>query len=90
MPTNKGKELIALDFTEHDTVALLEYLLGLCKENRVAGMVYAVSLKHARKHPHFCGSTGVLATDLVKAAGVGAMLQLKLSQEAMEASMHQD
>lgn len=81
------KELIELDFTEHDTIALLEYLITLCNENRVSGMIYAVSLKHARKHQHYCGSTGVLASDLVKAAGVGAMLHLKLSRDAMEASM---
>jgi hypothetical protein len=80
------KELIMLDFTEQDTLAALEYLMSLCRDNKVAGMVFAVSMKHKRAHPHLCGATGRLATDLVEAAGVGSMLNMKLTQEALETS----
>lgn len=81
------KQLIVLDVVEHDTVAALNYILALCNENKVAGMVFALALKNDRQHPHLCGATGRLATDLVEAAGVGSMLNLKLTQEAMEQSM---
>lgn len=78
------KELIVLDIVEHDTIAALQYLLGLCDENRVAGIIFAVALKKERTRPHICGSTGRLATNMVEAAGVGGMLSLKLTQEALE------
>lgn len=78
------QELIALDFIEHDTIAALDYLRGLCDQNRVAGMVFAIALKQSRSRNHICGATGRLATNLVEASGVGAMMSLKLTQEALE------
>lgn len=80
------KELIALDFTEHDTIAALEYLTSLCQENKVAGMVFAVMMKHKRVRQCLCGATGRLATDLVEAAGTSSMLNLKMTQDALEQS----
>lgn len=83
-PKANDKELIVLDIVEHDTIAALEYLLSLCHENRVAGIIFAVAIKQAKTRHHICGSTGRLATNLVEAAGVGGMLSLKLTQEALE------
>jgi hypothetical protein len=83
MPTNK-KELIELDFVEHDTIALLEMLIQFCKENSVAGMVYAVRLKHGRSSHAYFGATGRLADDSIEAAGVASMLSHKFSREAVE------
>ncbi len=77
-------KLIQLDFTEQDTVAMLEMLITYCKENRVGGIIYAVSLKHGRTSTAICGATGRLADDAIEAAGLASMLNFKLSQEAVE------
>jgi hypothetical protein len=77
-------DLISLDFTEHDTVAMLEMLLEYCKQNRVGGIVYAVSLKHGRSTTAICGATGRLADDAIEASGLAAMLSFKLTQDAVE------
>lgn len=78
------RKLIELDFTEKDTVALLEMLINMCNENRVGGIIYAVSLKHDRTRDAICGSTGRLADDVVEAAGLAAMLAHTLSRDAIE------
>ena len=82
------KELIVLDVVEHDTVAALEYLLTLCAKNKVAGLIFGVALKNERTHAHLCGATGRLATDLVEAAGVGSMLHMKLTKQAVERNLN--
>lgn len=78
------RELVELDFTEHDTVAMLELLLTYCRQNRIAGIVYAVSLKHGRTRDAICGTTGRLADNAIEAAGLASMLSYKLSREAVE------
>lgn len=79
-----NNNLIDLDFTEHDTVALLEMLLSYCKKNRVGGIIYAVSLKHRRPSMAICGATGRLADDAIEAAGLASMLSFRLTQDAIE------
>lgn len=78
------RKLIQLDFSEQDTVALLTMLIKMCDEGHVAGMVYAVGLKHARARDAICGTTGRMADNIVEAAGLAAMLSYKVSQEAVE------
>lgn len=80
-------KVTSIDLPDHDTIHALEYLLTLSKEGRIAGIVFAIALKNERRHPHLCGATGRLASNQVEAAGVSAMLHLKLSQESLEASM---
>lgn len=80
----KKRTLIALDFTEHDTIGLLELLMSLCRENKIAGMVYAVSLKGANnRRDVICGATGKLADDSVQAAGLTTMLNSKFASDAI-------
>lgn len=78
------RKLVELDFSEQDTVALLQMLIKMCDENQVAGLVYAVSLKHGRTRDAICGTTGRMADNIVEAAGLAAMLSYKTSQEAIE------
>lgn len=79
-----SRKLIELDFTEQDTIALLEMLINMCKDNRISGIVYAVSLKHGRTRDAICGATGRLADDKIEAAGLASMLSYKAAQEAVE------
>ncbi|MCK9193972.1 MAG: hypothetical protein M0P19_08885 [Nevskia sp.] len=76
--------LVEIDQTEHDTIAMLEMLLDYCKQNKVSGIIYAVSLKHRRSSTAICGATGWLADDAIQAAGLASMLSHKFSQEAVE------
>lgn len=78
------RKLVELDFSEKDTVALLEMLINMCNENRVAGIIYAVSLKHGRTRDAICGTTGRLADNIVEAAGLASMLSYNTSREAVE------
>lgn len=80
-------QLIELDFTEHDTIAALDYLRQITEAGQVAGMIFAVTMKQSRKHHHLCGQTGRMATHLVEAAGLAGMLNLKITQEALEQAM---
>jgi hypothetical protein len=77
-------KIITLDFVEHDTIAALQYLIGAAKNNQVAGMVFAVSMKHGRGQPLF-GATGRSATNTVEAAGMASMLHCQLTRYAIEA-----
>lgn len=73
------RKIITLDFHEHDTVHALEYLLGLCHENRVAGIVYGVQMKRGER-PVF-GATGRLATNNIEACGMAAILEDQFTQQ---------
>lgn len=82
------KQLISLDFTEHDTIGLLELMLSMCKENKVSGMIYAVSIKGpVRTNDVICGATGKLADNGVMAAGLASMLSVKFANDAIQASI---
>jgi hypothetical protein len=78
------KKLIALDFVEHDTAAALNLIMGLVQEGRVAGMVFAVQLKHHRPHHRMFGATGRLASNLSEGAGLASMLNCQIAHEALE------
>lgn len=81
---HNDSEIIALDFTEHDTLAALDFLRQITESGQVSGMIFAVAMKRSRKHHHLCGQTGRMATHLVEAAGLADMLNLKIAQEALE------
>lgn len=83
----KGK-ITVIDLPDHDTVHALEYLLTLAKDGRVSGMLFALAMKGDRKHPHLCGATGRLSTNQVEAAGISAMLSLKMVQESLDISLN--
>lgn len=76
-PRKPPPELIELDLHEHDTVEALQYLLQLCNENRVSGVIFAATLKGAS--PVF-GTTGRLASNGIEAAGLAAILEDQLTQ----------
>lgn len=78
------KELIALDFVEHDSIAALRYLIDLFEKNKASGMIFAVTLKHQRKHPRLTGATGGLASNLIEAAGVAGVLHLEMVRYAAD------
>ena len=78
------KKLIALDFVEHDTAAALNLLMSMVQEGRVAGIVFAVQMKHQRTHPRMFGATGRLASNLAEGAGLATMLNCQIAHEALE------
>lgn len=76
-----SKEVILLDFVEHDSIAALEFLIEKFKKNEASGMVFALKLKH--KGPSvFCGSTGTLASNIFEGAGISGLLHLQMVQYA--------
>lgn len=81
---NDEKELITLDFVEYDSVAALKFLIGLFEQNKASGLVFAVALKHKRKHPRITGVTGSLANNLIEAAGLAGVLHLEMVTQALE------
>lgn len=89
MPSHP-KEVVILDFREQDTMALLEYLMELCKQDRINGMVYAVALKRSKKHQILCGATGRMADDQMMAAAMASMLDHKLAHAAVMESSRED
>ena len=78
------RELITLDFVEHDSISALRYLIGLFENNKASGMVFAVALKHKRQHPRIIGVTGSLAGNAVEAAGIAGVLHLEMVKHAAE------
>lgn len=86
MPT---RHIVKLDFTEHDTIGLLEMLIAMCNKGEVSGLIYAVGLRKPKgKNAVYCGTTGRLADDPIAAAGLAAMLATKLSHDAIETSIN--
>lgn len=81
------KRVVNLDFTEYDTLALLEMLTTMCKHGELAGIIYAVGLKKSKTNAVYCGATGRLAEDPIAAAGLASMLATKFSQDAIESSI---
>lgn len=81
MPNPK---LIALDFTEHDTIEATKLLAMMAERGEISGMVFAVQLantKRARKV--MLGATGRPANDLVVATGLSAILHCNITQAAV-------
>lgn len=75
------KQVILLDFVEHDSIAALEFLIKKFKANEASGMVFALKLKH--KAPScFVGATGTLASNIFEGAGVAGLLHLQMVQHA--------
>lgn len=79
---------VVLDYIDTDTLQALEYIKQMCESNNVQGMIFALALKD-RKHPNLCGASGRLARNQTEAAGIAAMLQLKLTQEALDTALGQ-
>lgn len=77
------KEVIVLDFIEHDSIAALNFLISKFEKNEASGMVFALKLKH--KAPSvFCGSTGTLARNIFEGAGIAGLLHLQMVKHANE------
>ena len=76
-------KLIALDFTEHDTVAALNMLMGMVENGEIAGMVFAVQLSGKRTRRVMLGATGRPASDILVATGLTSVLQCSITQQAM-------
>lgn len=79
-----AKEIILLDFVEHDSIEALKFLIRKFDANEAAGMVFALKLKHKHPRPCFTGATGVLATNAYEGAGVASVLHLQMAQHANE------
>lgn len=73
-----------LDFTEQESIAGLRYLIELCETDQVAGIVFAVKLKHARKRRHLYGTTGRLAANPDEALSLAAIMFGHATQHAIE------
>lgn len=77
-------KLATLDFTEHDTIEALRYLISMCEQNKISGMVFAVTLRNGRKRRHLFGATGRLASNNVEAAGMACLMQGHAVRHAIE------
>jgi hypothetical protein len=80
----KKNNIAALDFTEHESIAGLRYLIQLCETDQVCGIVFAVKLKNNRKRRHLYGTTGRLAANPDEALGLAALLLGHATREAIE------
>lgn len=78
------RELIVLDFTQHDTIAELKRLITLFEENKADGMIFAVALKHERNRNHIFGSTGRASANPLEAIAMGALLQHHLLNDCAD------
>jgi hypothetical protein len=81
-----GATIIALDFTEYDTIAACEMLLKLAREGRLQGMVFAAGIADGSniKRKRMLGATGRAADDLEVASGLSAILHSSLTQAARD------
>jgi hypothetical protein len=78
----KSNELVELDFIEHDTIAALQYLIGLCESGNIAGIVFVAAMKRRKRHQIY-GATGRPASNIVEAAGLSGMLHLHMLRAAV-------
>lgn len=77
-------KLIALDFSEYDTIEAAQMLLNMANGGHIVGMVFAVQLSHQkRSRKVMLGATGRPANDLIVATGLSAILHCNLTQQAM-------
>lgn len=77
-------KLLELDFTEHDTIAALEYFLQMAKDDKIGGALVAISLRNKRKSDNVFAATGRLGTNLKEAAGLAGMLHYQMVHSALE------
>lgn len=82
MPTKNN--VAALDFTEHESIAGLRYLIQLCETDQVSGIVFAVKLKRPRKRRHLYGTTGRLAANPDEALSLAALMLGHATRHAIE------
>lgn len=77
-------KLIALDFSEYDSIEAAHMLLQMAKENEIVGMVFAVQLARKKnRRKVLLGATGRSANDAIIAVGLSAILHCNLTQQAM-------
>ena len=74
-------KLIVLDFTEHDTIELLQMLLDKAKAGQIEGIVVAARMGRRYCEPYLFASSGRLAVNQAEAIGAAALLQNKLTTE---------
>lgn len=78
------RELVLLDFIEHDSIAALKFLISKFEKNEASGMVFALRLKNRGSSQCFTGATGTLATNVFEGAGVASLLHLHMAQHASD------
>lgn len=76
--------ITAIDFTERESIAGLRYLIQLCEDDQVSGIVFAVKLKHPRKRRHLYGTTGRLAANPDEALSLAAIMLGHATRHAIE------
>lgn len=74
-------ELIVLDFTEHDTIELLQMLLDKARAGQVEGIVVAARMERRYCEPYLFASSGRMAVNQGEAIGAAALLQHKMLTE---------
>lgn len=75
---------VVLDFSDPEIEHALDFIRGLHEQNKVSGMIFALTMRNDRQHPYLCGSAGRIARNHIEASGLSNMLQLKLTQEALD------
>lgn len=80
----RKNNVTALDFTEHESIAGLRYLIRLCEADQISGIVFAVKLKHTRKRRHLYGTTGRLASNPDEALSLAAIMLGHATRQAIE------
>lgn len=77
-------KLIALDFSEYDTIEAAQLLLQMAQTDQIVGMVFAVQLSRQKnRRKVLLGATGRPANDALVATGLSAILHCNLTQQAM-------
>lgn len=80
--------LVLLDFSDPDTISLLEDLLDMARKGKISGMVFSVLISTRRKRRVILGSTGRASHNLIEATGLSALLHCRLTTAAMESIEH--
>lgn len=82
----RNPEIIDLDFHEYDTIEAMRYIISLCERDLVAGVVFGVAMKRGQENLY--AATGRLASNVVEAAGVSAILRDRITQPVLGCASH--
>lgn len=86
-----GCKLIALDFTEHDTIEAADMLRDLARSGKITGMVFALQMTtRSSTRKVMLGATGRPANDVVVATALASILHCNLTQQAMREAHHDE
>lgn len=76
--------LVALDFSEYDTIEAARMLLQMAEDGHIIGMIFAVQLSRQKgRRKVMLGASGRPANDAIVASGLSSILHCNLTHQAM-------